>query len=197
MGRISRKQRKAAARSAKREAKRAARLRNAGPDESGNFGVNPYAARGHVVEVAPKELRSNPNSTQFPKRIATQRMIDRYRAHGHITEAEWRAGNALWELWCAAELNARTTSAYEAVVVSASSSMDARIAKRVDGATAFLEAMSAVPYRAQGVVRAVIIEDWSASDWARLRGNGDRDSQRLGMARLRQGLSALAGHLAY
>ena len=34
-------------------AKRAERLRNTGPDASGNFGVNPWSARGHVVEVAP------------------------------------------------------------------------------------------------------------------------------------------------
>ena len=52
-------------------AKRAERLRNVGPDASGNYGVHPWAARGHIVEVAPKELRDNPSSQQFPKRSVT------------------------------------------------------------------------------------------------------------------------------
>jgi hypothetical protein len=180
----------------RRAAARAESLRTMGPDPSGRYGVNPYSARGHVVDVAPQELRIAKDS-QFPKIVADQRMLDRYKAHKHITEREWKAGNALWELWVGAGNEARVTSGYEPVIMSSPANMDARIAKRIDSATAFLELMRIVPYRSQGVVRAVIIEDWSASDWARLRGFGDRDSKGHGLERLRQGLQALAAFLGH
>ena len=175
----------------------AAWLREGGPDPSGNYGVNPYAARGHVVEVAPKELRASATSQQFPQRTVTQRVIDRYRAHGHIATEEWRAANALWEFHCDAERIAKTTSGYDPVMVQSSPSMDGRLAKYLDGALGFVRMMKAVPYHSQGVVRAVVIDDQLASDWARARGYGDRDSERLGMVRLRAGLQALAHSLGY
>lgn len=181
-----------------RRAKAIERLRDSGPDASGNFGVNPYAARGHVVETAPKELRSNADSSQFPKRIITQRVIDRYRAHGHITHAEWQAANALWEIWCASGLEAKVISGYEPVTTHGQANQDGKIAKRVDAVTALTVLMGdAIPYRCRGVVRAVVIEDRSASDWAKTRGKGDRDSERHGLARLRPGLQALAHVLGY
>lgn len=192
----SRKQRRATARAAKREARRAARLRNTGPDESGNFGVNPYAARGQVVEVAPKELRSNPNSTQFPKRIATQRMIDRYHCHGHITAKQWAAGCRLWELFHSAGWNPRVVSTYNGKVDN-ETTHSAQLSHRIEAADAYLHAMKAVPYRCKGVVAHVVVIDSPASDWARIRGYGARDSQRRGMERLRAGLSALVEHFRY
>lgn len=167
-----------------------------GVDASGRYDVSPFAARGHVIEVAPKELRSSPD-TSFPKRIATQRVIDRYRAHGHITDREWRAANAVWELWIGAEREARVTSGYEPAIMSSGTNQDGKIAKRIDAAVAFVEIMRIVPYRSQGVVRAVVIEDWTASDWARLRGKGTRDSKGHGLDRLRLGLQALAAFMGY
>ena len=177
-------------------AKRAERLRNTGPDASGNFGVNPWSARGHVVEVAPKELRDNPNSQQFPKRIATQRMIDRYFAHGHISQAEHRAADAMWQAWVDSGLEARVCAGYDPDVVQGGrASTDGMVAARVDGANAMTGILQALPYRCRGVVRAVVIEDRSAADWARQRGYGRRDSERRGIVRLRSGLQALSQHL--
>jgi len=173
------------------------RLRDPGPDQSGNYDVSPYAARGHVIEVAPKDLRSNPNSQAFPKRIATQRMIDRYFRAGHIDEREWKAATSLWELWCDAGLEAKVTSGYEPVTTNGQASQDHKIAKRVDGAREFVDAIDDVPYRSRGVVNAVVVLDWSASQWAAGRGLGRSDSERLGMMRLRAGLSALADAWGY
>lgn len=184
-------------RAANRAEKRRARLRDSGPDPSGNYDVSPYAARGHVVEVAPKELRSNPNSTQYPRRIVTQRMLDRYLAHGHITPAEWRAGDAMWQLHCELGRNARVTSGYDPVMVSTSPSMDGRLAKYLDAALFMTRLKRAIPYRCIGVVEAVVIEDRSASEWAKERGKGDRDSKGYGLARLRAGLQALADSLGH
>jgi hypothetical protein len=176
-------------------AKRAERLRNVGPDASGNYGVNPYAARGHEVEVAPKELRDNPNSQQFPKRIVTQRMIDRYLAHGHISDAEWKAADAMWRAWCEAGLEARVCAGYDPDAVSGGGSTDGLIATKVDGASMIGAFLAALPSRCRGVVRAVVIEDISASAWARRWGYAQRASEQHGLARLSQGLSALAQHL--
>ncbi len=178
-------------------AKRAERLRSIGPDASGNYGVNPYAARGHVVEVAPKELRDNPNSQQFPKRVVTQRMIDRYLAHGHITDSEWKAADAMWRAWCDAGLEARVCAGYDPDVVSGGGSTDGVVAARLDGADWMVRMMGVIPTRCRGVVRAVVIEDISAADWARKWGYGDRASKSHGLARLTQGLSALAQHLGH
>lgn len=192
----SRKQRKATARAAKREVRRSARLRNTGPDESGNFGVNPYAARGQIVEVAPKDLRSNPNSTQFPKRIATQRMIDRYHRHSHINDREYAAGCRLWSLWHAAGWNPSVTVLYGVKIDNNSKQGGAHV-QRIEAAEDYLEAMRAVPYRSKGVVVHVVIVDSPASDWASIRGYKRSESTRLGMMRLRAGLSALADHFSY
>lgn len=176
-------------------AKRAERLRNVGPDASGNYGVNPYAARGHVVEIAPKELRDNPNSQQFPKRIVTQRMIDRYLAHGHITDAEWKAADAMWRAWVDAGLEARVCAGYDPDAVSGGGSTDGTVAARIDGADTMVSMLGLIPTRCRGVVRAVVIEDISASAWARKWGYAQRASEEHGLARLSQGLSALAQHL--
>ena len=180
-----------------RKARADDRLRDSGPDASGNYGVNPYAARGHDVEVAPKELRSNAASEQFPKRITTQRAVDRYLARGYITRAEWQAANALWSLWCEAELEARVTSGYDPVMVQSSPNMDGRIAKRLDGAVRFLALMRAVPYRSRGIVHAVVIQDWTVTDWDHLARRQSGDSTNHAFARLRSGLSAIAVDLGY
>jgi hypothetical protein len=177
--------------------KKRRRLQDPGPDEGGRFSPSPYALQhGHVVEVAPQELRITKDSS-FPKRITTQRVIDRYRSQGHITLREWRAANYLWQLWCESGSNARLASAYDPVMVSSSPNLDGMIAKRVDAAAMFLDVIRCVPYRSTGCVRAVVIEDWSASQWARGRGYSRHDSEHHGLTRLRPGLSALADHLGY
>jgi hypothetical protein len=178
-------------------ARDAKKYRETGRDPAGNFGPSPYAARGHQVEVAPKDLgKELPAQSQFPKRIATQRVIDRYRAHGHITTKEWLAGDRLWQLWHAAGWNPAVTSAYVGKVDN-NTTHSGQLSHRIEAAEAFLKAMKAVPYHAKGVVQHVVIIDASASDWARVRGYGQRHSQRLGLKRLRQGLSALVAHFRY
>lgn len=177
----------------KRDAKK---LRDPGHDASGNFSPSPYAARGHKVDVAPKELRSNPDSEQFPKRITTQRMIDRYRAQGHIDAKEWIAADHLHRLWHTAGWDPRMTSPYVGKVDN-NTTHSGQLSHRMDAAEAYFEGLKAIPRRAKGVVLHVVIVDGSASDWARLRGYGQRQSQRLGLKRLRQGLSALVVHFGY
>lgn len=172
------------------------RLRDSGPDPSGNYSPNPYAARGHVIEIAPKDLDEVlPRNSQFPKRIATQRAIDRYLAHGLIGSTEWAAAEALLRYWTDAGMHSNVSAGYDPVMVQSSPDMSGRIAKWLDAALGFTRLMNAVPYRCQGVVRAVVIEDRNASDWARLRGFRHHDSERHGLVRLRSGLSALATHL--
>lgn len=173
------------------------RMVDPGPDASGRYAPSPWHMQhGHLAETAPRDLRSTPDSS-FPKRIVTQRVLDRYKAHKHITAKEWQAGNALWELWNGALLDAKVTSGYEPVIMSSPANMDARIARKIDSATAFLEVMALVPYRSRGVVRAVCIEDWSVSDWDNLARRKSRDSGGIGMEHLRQGLRALAEFWGY
>lgn len=178
--------------------KERARLIDPGPDASGRYAPSPYALQhGHQVETAPKELRSTPDSS-FPKRIITQRIVDRYRTHGHISEREWKAANAIWKFWCEAGLEARLSAGYDPDAVGGgAASTDGALAKRIDGALWMVNLWEVIPYRSRGVVRAVVIEDRSASDWARERGFRGRDSERHGLDRLSQGLRALADVWAY
>jgi hypothetical protein len=175
------------------------RLADPGRDAGGNFSPSPMATRGHKVETAPKDLgKELQKNSQFPKRIAAQRAIDWYFTRKHITRAEWQAANTLWELWCTSGLEAKVTSGYEPVTTGGSPSQDHKIAKRVDAVVAFAVLMGdAVPYHCRGVVRAVVIEDQSASDWARRRGYSARDSKAHGLDRLRSGLQALSHTLGY
>lgn len=178
--------------------KAAVRLVDTGPDASGRYAPSPWLLQhGHQFETAPKELRQTPDSS-FPKRIVTQRVLDWYLSRKHITKPEWQAGNTLWEIWCASGLEAKVTSGYEPVTTHGQASQDHKIAKRVDAVHAFTLLMGdTVPYHCRGVVRAVVIEDRTAAEWAQSRGKRSRDSKAYGLARLRAGLQALAEVLGY
>lgn len=174
----------------------AKRLRDPGRDVSGNFDVSPYMAREHAVEVAPKSLgKELPTDGSFPRRVTTQRMIDRYKARSQLTLSQWKAANMLWETWNALGLEHRMAAGYDPVMVQTSPSKDGLIAKKVDAATQWNDALTVIPYRSRGVVRAVVVEDLSAGDWALRRGIRRDDSGRVGMGRLRAGLQALADYL--
>lgn len=173
----------------KRDAKA---MRDPGRDASGNYSPSPYAARGHKVEIAPKDLgKELPKDSQFPKRIATQRVIDRYRAHGHIDEAEWAAADKLWRLWMESGAEFRVTGGYDPIFVQSSQSIDHIMAKRVDAADMLNEIWANLPWRSRGCVRAVVIEDIPAADWSRAKGYGVNQSKTHGLNRLRLGLQAL------
>lgn len=171
-------------------------LTDPGPDPSGNYRPSPMAARGNVVEVAPKDLRSSATSDSFPKRVTTQRVIDTYRARGHIDDREWAAGNHLWELFVSAGAEFRVTSGYDPIFVQSSQDTDRIIARRVDAATWLNEIWANLPWRSKGCVRAVVIEDRWASDWARDRGYSKNQSRTHGLERLRLGLQGLADYFA-
>lgn len=176
----------------------AKKLRDPGSDASGNFAPSPYAVRGHDVEVAPKALGEElPKDASYPKMVATQRVIDRYKARSQISLKQFRAAELLLRAWMDSGLEPSMVANYDPVQIPGSTTVDARISKRVDGTMAWLELLDAVPYHSRGVVRAVVIEDRTAGEWARQRGVRRDDSGRVGMGRLRAGLSALVDHLRY
>ena len=173
------------------------RLRDPGPDEGGRYSPSPWHLQhGHLVEVAPKELRSTPDSS-FPKRIATQRMIDRYRAQGIITMAQWKAANRLWSLWRATGLDPKMCANYSPDIVSGGGSTDGRMIGRSDGVAEYVNAMGKVSRAAIPCLVHVVIIDGSASDWARLKGHSIRLSAGIGVAFLRAALDELAAHFGY
>lgn len=176
----------------------AKRIRDDGKDAGGNFDVSPYVARFHKVEVAPKTIgKELPKDSQFPKRITTQRVADRLRARGTITQVEWRAANTLWEWWSASETGDRLTAAYSPVTVRSSTNTDHLVEKRMEAATHYLELVDLIPYRCRGVVVHVVIRDWELTDWGKDRGFSPSHSARRGGRLLSQGLSALAASLGY
>lgn len=171
-------------------------LADPGPDEGGRYSPTPASTRGHVVEIAPQKLRLSKDSA-FPKRIATQRMIDRYFRAGHIDAREWKAADRLWQLWCMAGLESRVTATYSPVTGGGSGQRSAPFEAKSSAAQEYLTAMAAVPYRSRGCVTAVVVCDWSASSWARGRGYRRNDSERVGLVRLRAGIAGLLGFFGY
>lgn len=173
------------------------RLRDPGPDEGGRYSPSPLMLQhGHVVEVAPKELRSTPDSS-FPKRIATQRMIDRYRVQGIITMAQWKAANRLWTIWRATGLDPKMCANYSPDIVSGGGSTDGRMIGRSDGVAEYVNAMGKVSRVAIPCLVHVVIIDGSASDWARIKGHSIRLSAGIGVAFLRAALDELVAHFGY
>lgn len=165
---------------------------------AGKFSPSPYATRGHRVEVAPKKLdKTLPKDSDFPKRVTTQRVVDRLERRGTISHAEHRAAEKLWEWWNLAMTGDRLVAAYEPVTVHTSPNSDRLVAKRMEAAEEYLALMGMVPYRCRGVVTHVVINDWDLSTWGRDRGFSSSHSTRRGGRLLSQGLSALARKLCY
>lgn len=165
---------------------------------AGKYGPSPMAQRGHKVEVAPKKLdKALSKDSEFPKRVTTQRVIDRLKARGTITQREWRAAEKLWEWWNAAITGDRLVAAYEPVAVHASPNTDRLVSRRMEAAEEYLDLMGLIPTRCRGVVTHVVINDWELSDWGLRTAKSERARRRQAADRLSQGLRALAGHLGY
>lgn len=172
-------------------------MRDPGPDEGGRFSPSPYLMQhGHLAEVAPQDLRTSKDSN-FPKRITTQRMIDRYQVRGLITRRQWRAANRLWSTWRASGLDPKMTANYSADVVSGSGDPDARMVGKGDAVAEYLTSMAKLAGGQHSVAVHVVVWDCSANDWAVKRGHKQRVSEAIGMAFLRDALDVLASHFSY
>lgn len=172
------------------------RLADPGRDASGNFGPSPYAERGHRVEAAPREMRDRPDS-QFPKRISTQRVVDRLLDRGVISALEWRAAKALWEAYCGAGEAARLVAAYSPISVHSTPDPDGLACMRIYAGGRYMALRAMIPARCLGVVIHVVINDWELSAWGLRTVRSERARRQKGERRLSQGLSALARRLKY
>jgi hypothetical protein len=96
------------------------RLADPGVDASGRYGISPYAAQGNTIEDAPRELKGSKDAG-FPKRITTQRQIDRYPTlPGLANDRQWKAGDQLWQIWFESGKGPRSVAGYsQTFVVSA------------------------------------------------------------------------------
>lgn len=179
----------------RREAKAMA---DTGPDASGNFGVSPYAARGHVVEAAPKDLGNEiPKHSNKPDRIATQRVIDRYRAQGFITVRQWRAADRFWRIWRETGRDPCMSASYSPDQIRGSQDPDARMVGRSAAVAELDECRRLLGVLGFGCLTDIIIWDLPAGAWARTKRTSARDSAAVGMAFLRQGLDLLQTQFRY
>lgn len=179
----------------RREAKR---LADPGPDESGNYSPTPAAARGHVIEIAPKDLGTDlPKYSAFPKRIATQCMIDRYKAQGLITSRQWRAGDRMFRLWRELGREPALTAGYSPDRIKAPADPDAKMVGRSDA-----DAEIGLCRQLTGVLGFELIEHvvrWGrpAGEWKARKAMPDRRRIDFAMEMLRQNLEILARHFRY
>jgi hypothetical protein len=178
----------------KREAKR---LADPGPDEGGRWAPSPYVLQhGHRAEAAPRELAVTPDSS-FPKRISTQRMIDRYRVSSAITVRQWKAADRFWRDYVKTGLMPNLTASYSPVFVDSVGDPERAIVGRGDATLDFQKAMAVLGRTALSCIRAVVVEDRPASDWAHGSGASRRSCKDVGMFTLRQALDDLCGHYRY
>jgi len=179
--------------------RRAKQLADPGPDEGGRYSPSPYALQhGHTVEVAPKDLgKELPKDSQFPKRITTQRMIDRYRAQGLLTVRQWRAADRLWRIWRETGRDPSMIGNYSPDRVHSAPDPDRKIIGRTDAVADWEDCRRLCGVLGFGVLVDVVIWDRSASDWAAAKRTPARDCATVGMAFLRLGLDTLAAHFRY
>lgn len=165
---------------------------------AGKFGPSPMAQRGHKVEVAPKKLdKALPKDSDFPKRVTTQRVIDRLKARGTISDIEWKAAEKLWEWWSQAAATERLIASYSPATVQTARKTDLLLTQRMEAAEEYLDLINMVPARCRGIVIHVVINDWELSDWGLRTAKSERARRRQAANRLSQGLRALAGRLGY
>jgi len=177
----------------------AKRMRDPGADVSGNFDISPYAvAKGHQVETAPKSLGKDlPKDSAFPRRITTQRMIDRYKAQGLLTKRQWRAGDRLWRIWRETGRDPSMIAGYSPDHVRGILDPDRKMIGRTDAVADWEDCRRIVGGLGFPVLVDVVIWDKSASDWAATKRTPARDCATVGMAFLRLGLDTLAAHFRY
>lgn len=174
------------------------------PDEAGRFSPSPYLVQhGHVIEDAPRQLKIKErgkhgvDDSAFPKRIATQRMLDRYHVQHLITRRQWRGGDRLWRLWRSTGLDPKLCANYSPDIISSSGDPDARMVGRGDAMADYLAAMAKVGAVGAGVLVYVVVWDGSAQDWALSRGHSRRLASAVGQAFLSDSLDILAAHFGY
>lgn len=183
------------ARLRRREAKRMA---DPGPNESGNYAPSPYAAAGHVVEAAPKDLgKEIPRNSAFPLRIATQRVIDRYRAQGFITAREHRAADRLLRIWHQTGRDPKLIANYSPDQVRASADPDARMVGRGDAMAEWDACTALTGVLGFELLVHVVVWDRPAGEWTTKKSMPDRRRMDFAMDMLRQNLDILARHFRY
>jgi len=175
------------------------RMRDPGPDEGGRMSASPYVLQhGHVEEVAPKDLgKELPKDSQFPKRIATQRMIDRYETKKLLTARQWRAGDRLWRIWRESGRDPSLIGNYSPTTIRGTLDPDRKMIGRTEAVADWEECRRLSGVLGFSALVDVVIWDRSASDWARSKGHSARVSADIGMAFLRGGLDVLAAHFRY
>lgn len=183
------------ARLRKREGKR---LADPGKDASGNFSPSPYAVVGHVIGVAPKDLGTElPKDGSFPKRIETQRMIDRYRAQGLLTARQWKSADRLWRIWRDSGRDPNLIGNYSPDAIRGTTDPDAKMIGRTEAIADWEDCRRLCGVLGFGLVVDVVIWDHSAADWAARKGHSTRDQATIGMALLRGTLDTLTAHFRY
>jgi hypothetical protein len=183
------------ARLRKREGKRMA---DPGPDASGNYAPSPYAAAGHVVEMAPKDLgKELPRSSALPLRIATQRMIDRYRAQHFITARQHRAADRLLRIWHQTGRDPKLIANYSPDQVRGSADPDARMVGRGDAVAEWESCSKLTGVLGFELLVHVVIWDRPASEWTTRKSMPDRRRMAFAMDMLVQNLEILARHFRY
>ena len=175
------------------------RLADPGPDEGGRYSP-PLLSKefAEIVEVAPKDIgKELPKDSQFPKRIATQRMIDRYRAQGLLTKRQWRAADRLWRIWRESGRDPNIIGNYSPDLIRGAVDPDAKMIGRTEAVAEWEDCRRLCGGLGFGVLVDVVVWDRSAGDWARSKGHSKGLSKHIGMAFLAGSLDVLAAHFRY
>lgn len=174
-------------------------LRDPGRDHAGNYDVHPHQlAHGHKAGLAPPDLRASPESS-FPRRIETQRYIDRCLVRGHLSRRQHQAAERFLSDWTATGRNSLVSVAYAPRLVDGGTMHpERRMIGRTGAVIEYEKAVAELGRLERACVQAVVIEDMTASDWARSRGvQREQSAQAVGTFTLRAALDTLSDHYGY
>ena len=143
----------------------------------------------------PAEIDSNEQAITETLKNVTQTNLQRYWRRKKITDRQYVAGEQLWLHYYYANLEAGVTGRYEDAPRSSSPDLQFSATwKQMDHRKAYMGAMNDIGYSSRQCLRAMVIEDQSAQDYALSNGQPERSAFEIGIFALQQSLEALANH---
>jgi len=136
------------------------------------------------------ELEETPAAGVRRVRVATQSMLDRYRARNQLMDRQYAAGEQFAELWHEAGCGQRTVGSYAERTQGHDTSIHPKMAHASRETKKALDALDHVGAEFSGIIIHVCGLGHSAGDWAALNNRPRYE----GLVVLRLALNTLAKH---
>ena len=139
------------------------------------------------------ELGTRGTSKAMATRVTTQRVIDRMRVEGKITERQHQAAERFWRFYHASGMEAGRAVDYNRTGGGSGGPAYALTERAASARQDWNRALRAVPQRVSGVFVWVVCDDWPIWQWIAKRGvKAGGSQQRKAREDLHEALDAVA-----